>query len=748
MHAIPSLMIRSLVAGGLLLSAAGLHAAPAPTPAETRVGPGVTHTQDARSSGPLFINVLSVDMDRPEIAIEVEKPLRGLFAGEKVAALAVTETRPGRTVVGGVNADFWSMSPRPYTPIGPMVSDRMIWYAPGEQMDRSSFVVTRDRRVFMEKLNMRITVDTGERVLELARVNDARLDKGATLITPPVGERIALASPDFVFVPLRLEKSEFLPNLPVRARVQDAVTSPTGPLPPNVVLAAFGSDRRADAALLKPGASVTLLAKVTNIDGVIEECVGGGPLLVEDGRVVVDDESEGFGRSFVRTRHPRTAIGMSKDGRTIHMVTVDGRQPDISIGHSLQDLAQYMIDIGCHKAINLDGGGSTTMIVRGEVVNKPSDRTGPRTVTNALLVVSKAGPGELSAMRIEPTEEPLRVPAGTTVAFSARGFDNNANAIDLALAPLKWSADSRLGVLRSLGRGATLQAGPVRATGAVRITHQKGITASRSVEVWPVRRIETEPAMLLLAPGESAAISVRAFGDDGPLALLPGMATVGNADGALSASASLVTAVRAGDHDLTVSVGTGAARVPVHVGTYRAVALAPFDTLPTTFSLTGQNFEEGGTRHALETATVREGAASLRVDYSMTRGGGPTRILIPVGATLDEEPEKLGMWIHGDGREAWVRGIAVDSAGSRFMLDFTEGSKGVYWSGEWKRVAAPFAALRPDPANAGAKPVLPLTIESVYVAQEQEALKTSGTLLLDGLEAVYPPPGAATTQRP
>lgn len=747
MHAIPSLLIRSLVAGGLLLSSAHtIHAATATATTGTKVGPGVTHFQDARDSGPLFVNVLSVDMDRPEIAIEAEKPLRGLFAGEKVTALAVAETRPGRTVVGGVNADFWSMSPRPYTPIGPMVSDRMIWYVPGEQMDRSSFVVTRDRRVFMEKLSMKITIDTGDRVLDLARVNDARLEKGATLITPPVGDRIALASPDFVFVPLRLEKTEFLPNLPVRARVQDAVTSPTGPLPPNVVLAAFGSDRRGDAAALKPGASVTLLAKVTNIDGVIEECVGGGPLLVEDGRVVVDDESEGFGRSFVRTRHPRTAIGLSKDGRTVHMVTVDGRQPEISIGHSLQELAQYMADLGCDKAINLDGGGSTTMIVRGEVANKPSDRTGPRTVTNALLVVSKAGPGELSEMRIEPTAEPLRIPAGTTVGFSARGFDKNANSIDLALAPLRWSADSRLGVLRALGRDATLQAGPVRASGSVRITHQRGITASRTVEVCPVRRIETEPAMLLLAPGESAPISVKAFGDDGPLALMPGMATVGNADGALSASVSMVTALKPGDHDLTVSVGTGAARVPVHVGTYRAVGLASFDTLPTTFSLTGQSYEDGVTKHALNTAEAREGAASLRLDYSMTRGGGPTRIFIPVGAVLTEEPVKLGMWIFGDGREAWVRGIAVDAAGSRFMFDFTEGSKGVYWTGEWKRVAAPFSALRPDPANAGAKPVLPLTIESVYVAQEQEAIKTSGTLLLDGLEAVYPPAGAAAAR--
>jgi hypothetical protein len=98
------------------------------------------------------------------------------------------------------------------------------------------------------------------------------------------------------------------------------------------------------------------------------------------------------------------------------------------------------------------------------------------------------------------------------------------------------------------------------------------------------------------------------------------------------------------------------------------------------------------------------------------------------------------MWIKGDGKEAWVRGTITDAAGKKFLFDFTEGSKGVYWKDEWRRVSAPATTFRPDLANPEAKIKYPVTVTDLYVAQDQEALKASGTLLLDGFEAVYPTP--------
>lgn len=95
--------------------------------------------------------------------------------------------------------------------------------------------------------------------------------------------------------------------------------------------------------------------------------VGGYPVLVEDGRPVYLSAKDGFTRS----RHPRTIAGRTADG-TILLVTVDGRQPCCSIGMTLPEAADLMVALGAAEAVNLDGGGSTTFVAHGVMVNHPS----------------------------------------------------------------------------------------------------------------------------------------------------------------------------------------------------------------------------------------------------------------------------------------------------------------------------------------------------------------------------------------
>lgn len=117
------------------------------------------------------------------------------------------------------------------------------------------------------------------------------------------------------------------------------------------------------------------------------DVVGGGPILVQDGRIVLEPCSSAF-----CGRNPRTAIGWTSNGRVL-LVVIDGRQPRWSVGASLAELARIMQDLGAVQAMNLDGGGSSTMVVEGEVVNKPSDGR-QRNVTNAVLVLPGEDPGE------------------------------------------------------------------------------------------------------------------------------------------------------------------------------------------------------------------------------------------------------------------------------------------------------------------------------------------------------------------
>jgi exopolysaccharide biosynthesis protein len=115
------------------------------------------------------------------------------------------------------------------------------------------------------------------------------------------------------------------------------------------------------------------------------DIVTGVPQLIKNGKIDITWEQEKASKSFVETRHPRTAVAKMKDGKFL-MVTVDGRQPGVSVGMNLYELAEYLHSLGAVDAMNLDGGGSTTMFLDGKVVNTPSDKEGERKVGDAILV--------------------------------------------------------------------------------------------------------------------------------------------------------------------------------------------------------------------------------------------------------------------------------------------------------------------------------------------------------------------------
>lgn len=116
--------------------------------------------------------------------------------------------------------------------------------------------------------------------------------------------------------------------------------------------------------------------------------VGGDPILLLDGDVVGDLDVESR-PSFAAARHPRTALGYRHGDRRTWLVVVDGRQEGYSEGMTLPSLARLMAGLGAEDALNLDGGGSSVMVMRREVVSRPSDPEGERAVANGLAIVSR-----------------------------------------------------------------------------------------------------------------------------------------------------------------------------------------------------------------------------------------------------------------------------------------------------------------------------------------------------------------------
>jgi hypothetical protein len=117
----------------------------------------------------------------------------------------------------------------------------------------------------------------------------------------------------------------------------------------------------------------------------IAEAIGGGPVLLKNGEIQDLWQAEVFPSDISIKAHPRTAVGWTAKQRLILFVC-DGRQPGYSAGLSTREVAQAMKDLGCVEALNLDGGGSTTFVVKDQVLNKPSDGR-ERNVTSILAVV-------------------------------------------------------------------------------------------------------------------------------------------------------------------------------------------------------------------------------------------------------------------------------------------------------------------------------------------------------------------------
>lgn len=118
------------------------------------------------------------------------------------------------------------------------------------------------------------------------------------------------------------------------------------------------------------------------------QAIGGFPMLLHQGERV--GNLEVLERpSFAAERHPRTAVGFDPHRDVLWIVVVDGRQPEHSAGMTLPELAALMEALGAEDSINLDGGGSSIMVVRGETVSRPSDAEGERPVVNALGIRSR-----------------------------------------------------------------------------------------------------------------------------------------------------------------------------------------------------------------------------------------------------------------------------------------------------------------------------------------------------------------------
>lgn len=121
----------------------------------------------------------------------------------------------------------------------------------------------------------------------------------------------------------------------------------------------------------------------------MKTAVGGGPVLLQNSEIkITNNEEHKFGGKAINDKHPRTAMGYTKDNKLIILV-VQGRFPNLALGATLTQEAQILKDLGCVEALNLDGGGSSCLLVNGKETIKPSDKEGQRPVPAVFMITTK-----------------------------------------------------------------------------------------------------------------------------------------------------------------------------------------------------------------------------------------------------------------------------------------------------------------------------------------------------------------------
>src|SRR5436190_5468616 len=120
----------------------------------------------------------------------------------------------------------------------------------------------------------------------------------------------------------------------------------------------------------------------------IVTAIGGGPTLIHNGKMMITNKEEQLQVGGENDRHPRTAMGYTSDGRLIILV-IEGRNPGVAEGATLIEESDILLKLGCYEAFNLDGGGSSCMLINGKETIKPSDKEGERPVPGVFIIKMK-----------------------------------------------------------------------------------------------------------------------------------------------------------------------------------------------------------------------------------------------------------------------------------------------------------------------------------------------------------------------
>ena len=330
------------------------------------VGHGVRygHMRKGIAAGPLIINYIEVRYMDPLIEIRSVLSQDQIYGREKVSSMAKRSR-----AIAAANGLYFASDGRP---LGLLAIDGRVISEP--YANRTAIGI-KSGEIVIDQVGMagRVKLSDGQE-FAVSGLNRPRLTDELIIYTPDYGEdsRTNIYGIDLVVVD----------------GVVTEVLTGKAPIPKNGVVVSGHGAARDFLRQVEIGDRLEVELKLEPdwLEQGFQHIIAGGPRLVKDGQVYITSEQERFQADIAVGRAPRTALGVTADRRLL-IVTVNGRQPGVSVGMTLEELAELMIELGAVDAMNLDGGGSTTMVIRDRVLNIPSDGT-ERPVSNAIVIIT------------------------------------------------------------------------------------------------------------------------------------------------------------------------------------------------------------------------------------------------------------------------------------------------------------------------------------------------------------------------
>ena len=442
----------------------------------TEVSPNVNHIQRTyqNNNTPQSINILDVNLINDFTRIEVGLP-KLLNTLSRTSLTAANNSYEGHRVVGAVNAAFFNVntgSPSNLLAIENEIVNYGILGANTESPTQNpvAFGVSKDGKGIADYYTPTMTYEINGRKLAIDLIDQTRTS-GKTVLYSSANAKTGTNIWGMEIVVENASKNtksfnfgdEITGTVKSISKYQ---TEGNNAIPANGFVISISDKAVADSlSHVKVGDDVKVTISIDQKWQDAQFILAAGPLLVKDGKRNISMPTN---TSFVTGANPRTAIAVDATGKRVFFVTVDGRQSGYSVGTSLTKLSDYLISIGAKYAINLDGGGSTTMAVRQlgtntpVVVNKPSDGS-ERRVSAILQVINSASEGLTRSITLNTPPKELYVGESLTVSVKS-AYDEYFNPKTVSADKIAWRVEGDIGKMNGSKFTAT-KAGKAKIVG-------------------------------------------------------------------------------------------------------------------------------------------------------------------------------------------------------------------------------------------------------------------------------------------